>query len=227
MSSYTTELRNICQYLAKNVENEESEAVITASAPLIFDFWYPFYDEGKRVKFQQDFVRHFYMREIGQETYGLWKHALRDWLIVEMPYYNKLFENASIDYDPLDDVDYTRTTQTSGSSHVNTNGSGDATNNTTGSGTTKYIDTPQDNVNSIAGGYLTAVQENSNTGNETTHNESSGQSIGTSSGSGSETVRGKMGSRSYAEMIMQQRETFINVEKQIFEAMNVLFMQIY
>lgn len=227
MSSYTTELRNICQCLAKNVENEDSEAVITASAPLIFDFWYPFYDEGQRIKFQQDFVRHFYMREICQETYGLWKHALRDWLIVEMPYYNKLFENASIDYDPLDDVDYTRTTQTNGSSNVNTNSNGDSKITTTGNGNTKYIDTPQDNVNSIAGGYLTAIQENSNSGMETSHSENAGHSIGTSSGSGTETVKGKMGSKSYAEMILQQRETFINVEKQIFEAMNVLFMQIY
>lgn len=227
MAQYTTELRSICQSLAGNVEDSNPENVIIKATPLLFDFYFPFYDENKRLSFEQKFIRHFYMREIAHETFGIWKLALMDWLNVEMPYYNKLFENANIVYDPLDDVDYTRTTQTNGSSNVNTNSNGDSTNTTSGSGNTKYIDTPQDNVNSIAGGYLTAIQENSNSGIETSHSESAGHSIGTSSGSGTETVIGKMGSKSYAEMILQQRETFINVEKQIFEAMNVLFMQIY
>ena len=38
MSSYTTELRNICQYLVGNKEDERAEVVIAAAAPRIFDF---------------------------------------------------------------------------------------------------------------------------------------------------------------------------------------------
>ena len=92
MAQYTTELRSICQSLAGNVEDNNPENVIIKAAPLLFDFYFPFYDENKRLSFEQKFIRHFYMREIAHETFGIWKLALRDWLSIEMPYYNKLYK---------------------------------------------------------------------------------------------------------------------------------------
>lgn len=255
MSSYTTELRNICQYLVGNKEDERAEVVIAAAAPLIFDFAYPFYDESKRTEFQENFVRHFYMREIGQETYGLWKHQLIDWMKLEMPYYNQLFKSAQLEFDPLEDVHYTRNVSESGTSKArgvqsnNGGNTGSVTGKTTNAGTnsgtttnvTKYNDTPQDSVESIADGYLTAAQqangttsntnsETINTTNETknTYNESTTSSgEGSTTGSKMETIKGKYGAKSYAELIEEQRRIIINVEKQVFEAMNVLFMGIY
>lgn len=255
MSSYTTELRNICQYLVGNKEDERAEVVIAAAAPLIFDFSYPFYDESKRTEFQENFVRHFYMREIGQETYGLWKHQLIDWMKMEMPYYNQLFKSAQIEFNPIEDVNYTRDTTERGTSKASsvqsdnggTTGSGttkntsNGTNNGTNSSVTKYNDTPQDNVDSIAAGYLTAAQQVSgttaNTTSETVNGESTSKTnynnSSTSSGEGSttgnkiETIKGKYGTKSYAELIEEQRRIIIDVEKQVFEAMNVLFMGIY
>src|SRR5690606_30755344 len=47
------------------------------------------------------FIRHFYMREIGFETEGLFKFYLETWLLVHMPYYNQLFKSELIEYDPL------------------------------------------------------------------------------------------------------------------------------
>lgn len=255
MSSYTTELRNICQYLVGNKEDERAEVVIAAAAPLIFDFSYPFYDESKRTEFQENFVRHFYMREIGQETYGLWKHQLIDWMKLEMPYYNQLFKSAQLEFDPLEDVHYTRDVAERGTSKASsvhsenggTTGSGttkntsNGTNNGTNSSVTKYNDTPQDNVNSISDGYMTAAQQvsgtTSNTTSETVNGESTSKTnynnSSTSSGEGSttgnkiETIKGKYGTKSYAELIEEQRRIIIDVEKQVFEAMNVLFMGIY
>src|SRR5690606_40563614 len=51
--------------------------------------------------FETYFIIHFYMREIGFETEGLFKFYLETWLLVHMPYYNQLFKSELIEYDPL------------------------------------------------------------------------------------------------------------------------------
>lgn len=65
---------------------------IPKAAPYIFDFQYQFYDESKRAKFQEDFLRHFYFREIGQETYARFSLLLQDKFVTKMDKYNKLFK---------------------------------------------------------------------------------------------------------------------------------------
>src|SRR5690606_9994458 len=67
----------------------------------LFDFSYPFFDEDYRRVFETNFIRNFYMREIGFETEELFKFRLETWLNIHMPYYNKLFESELIQYDPL------------------------------------------------------------------------------------------------------------------------------
>jgi hypothetical protein len=41
------------------------------------------------------------MREIGFETEGLFKFNLETWMIINMPFFNKLFESESLTFDPL------------------------------------------------------------------------------------------------------------------------------
>lgn len=73
----------------------------------IFDFKYPFYDERKRPEFEEQFIRHFYFREIGAETIDRFKVYLEDKMLTVFPYYNKLFEAASIEYDLLNNYNLT------------------------------------------------------------------------------------------------------------------------
>jgi len=70
----------------------------------LFDFEYPFFDEDYRNVFETNFIRNFYMREIGFETEGLFKFQLETWLEINMPYYNKLFESELLQYDVLTNV---------------------------------------------------------------------------------------------------------------------------
>lgn len=72
---------------------------IPKAAPYIFDFTYPFYDESKRAKFQEDFLRHFYFREIGQETYARFSLQLQDKFVTKMEKYNKLFKANEQEFD--------------------------------------------------------------------------------------------------------------------------------
>ena len=52
-------------------------------------------------------LMHFYTREIGEETFGLWQLRLCDRLNVIMPYYNQLYKSELIKFNPMYDVDLT------------------------------------------------------------------------------------------------------------------------
>ena len=112
MSKYTTELRFICETEAGKTESvglSKVDEVITAALPHIFDFDFPIFDENYRVPLETKIIRHYYTREIGLETYGLWKLKLQTKLNEIMPYYNKLYQSELYTYNPLYDVDMTTT----------------------------------------------------------------------------------------------------------------------
>lgn len=112
MSKYTTELRFICETEAGKTESvglSKVDEVITAALPHIFDFDFPIFDENYRVPLETKIIKHYYTREIGMETYGLWKLRLQTKLNEIMPYYNKLYESELYTYNPLYDVDMTTT----------------------------------------------------------------------------------------------------------------------
>lgn len=72
-----------------------------------FAFWRP----EARGAFCVDILRHFYTREIGFETVGLWKLKLNTKIQEIMPYYDKMFETMTMTYEPFIDVNYTRTVE--------------------------------------------------------------------------------------------------------------------
>lgn len=112
MSKYTTELRFICETEAGKTESvgfSDVDEVISDALPHIFDFDFPIFDENYRVPLETKIIRHYYTREIGLETYGLWKLKLQTKLNEIMPYYNKLYESELYKYNPLYDVDMTTT----------------------------------------------------------------------------------------------------------------------
>ena len=103
--------------------------VITEAAPLFFNFNFPFYDETKRAEFEQNFLRHFYMREIGLETIDYFLLRLEDKLNIIMPYYNKLLTANAKEYDPFyneiidESITRDRTGKTNGTDTTATSGS--------------------------------------------------------------------------------------------------------
>jgi len=105
MSSYTMELRNYIEMFSQD-EHMPTRNRIEAGRQHLFDFEYPLFDESYRNIFETHFIRNFYMREIGFETEGLFKFYLENWLIINMPYYNKLFESELLEFDPLTNVNY-------------------------------------------------------------------------------------------------------------------------
>lgn len=112
MSKYTTQVRFICESVSGHTDSvgfDDVDTVIDDAIPYIFDFDFPIFDENYREVIETKILRHYYTREIGLETYGLWKLKLQTKLNEIMPYYNKLYQSELYTYNPLYDVDMTTT----------------------------------------------------------------------------------------------------------------------
>ena len=147
MSKYTTEVRLICEVYADYDESQgykKIPEIIEASKSKVFDFDFPIFDEDYRGVLETKILKHYYLREIGMETVGVWKHFLDMKMNEIMPYYNKLYLSALLEFNPFYDVDITR-------DHIGT-GSGttknDGTRRDVGNTNTwdYYSDTPQGSV---------------------------------------------------------------------------------
>ena len=112
MSKYTTEMRYICETeagLSESVGYSKIKDVIAKAIPKIFDFDFPIFDENYRNVLETKILKHYYTREIGLETYGLWKLKLDTKLNEIMPFYNQLYKSALLEFNPLYEVDYSKT----------------------------------------------------------------------------------------------------------------------
>lgn len=99
---YTTELRTYFENLPINSDQSlPHSTVIENGRSKLFDFEYEIFDPAYKKIFETHFIRKFYMRQIGFETFGLFKFQLETWLMINMPYFNKIFESELIKYDPL------------------------------------------------------------------------------------------------------------------------------
>ena len=110
MSKYTTEVRFICETYAglkESVGYDRVNEVIENSRRNIFGD-YPIFDESYRGILETKILKHYYTREISEETVGLWKLRLNTRMNEIMPYFNKLYDSELIKFNPLYDVDLTK-----------------------------------------------------------------------------------------------------------------------
>lgn len=134
MSKYTTELRYICEVESGAVESkgyQNINEILELARANIFNFDYPIFDEEYRPVLEKKILKHYYTREICAETVGLWKLFLERKMQEIMPYYNKLYETETLEFNPLYDVDYTKTGnregEKTGTTTDNSNGSKERT----------------------------------------------------------------------------------------------------
>ena len=115
MSKYTTEVRFICEHASGLDESKgynDVNVIIDEAIPKVFNFNYPIFDEAYRIILERKILKHYYTREICDETVGLWKLRLDTKLNEIMPYYNKLYKSELLEFNPLYTVNLTRTRKT-------------------------------------------------------------------------------------------------------------------
>lgn len=208
MSKYTTELR----FIVQNTSLEEVEAwfkdyelsdYLTAQEIAIIN------DRGTwtKDKLASLIVQHYWMREIGLETVELFKHQAKVAMSEIMEEKAPLIYSASLQYDPLVNVDFTETYT------ENTSQDGNA------DGLNVNSDTPQGQISKtriLAGDYAT----------------STGASEGTSHSEGTQTYtrkqKGNSGALTTAQALVRDyRKTIIMINRDIIKDLSPLFMNIY
>ena len=161
MSKYTTEVRYTCEHfsgLSESVGYDDVEQVIKNCLPKVFDFNFPIFDESYRTVIETKILRHYYTREIGLETVGLWKLKLNTKLNEIMPFYNQLYKSELIEFNPLYDVELTRERKIEGTGTKDTengeNRDGENRAETSQSNSNKVTENDSDNgtVNSVTDG---------------------------------------------------------------------------
>lgn len=307
MSKYTTEVRFICENAAglkESVGYSRIDDIINKAIPAVFAFDFPIFDEAYRNVLCKKILKHYYTREICEETVGLWKLRLDTRMNEIMPYYNQLYKSELLEFNPLYDVDITRsgskentakdnesvdstsvgtskTTNTNTSKETNestSNGTNEGTNNTTNESSTTsesidnkterdlYSDTPQGALNNVENEtYLTNVRKKQGEGTKSDTGSSTGTTNVTVTGKDTNTttgevdvsasgetnytkndtfnssqvknaesteeyldkVSGKQGGASYSKMLMEYRDTFLNIDMQVIDALSDLFFGLW
>jgi hypothetical protein len=234
MAKYTTQIRSI----------------VEAEHP-IFDFDYPIFDESYRAVLEKKIIDHYYFREIGLETVGQFKHFLKSKMNTIMPYYNQLYDSEGLvtrdDYwENQNSVEsHTRTTSqdiTGVTDSVgNTTGKNtvvsDSTSDDTVTGKEVFSDTPQAKLQGLD--YATNLTDrdgttgNVSTGNSVVDNveDSTGKLTNTGTADTFEEWTTKLtgggGLRYNADILMEWRKSFLNIDQLIIRELNDLFMNIY
>ena len=254
MSKYTTELRYICESQSGLIESaggNDVATIISTARPKIFDFYYPIFDGNYKQVLETKILKHFYTREIGLETYGLWKLKLDTKMNEIMPYYNKLYESELLEFNPLwtDDYNISHNKGTDGTS-VNISDRDNKSNGTTVSinnGTTsldstgrkRYSDTPQGALTDLEDDkYLTNAEKDTKEETENTKNDTNSANINEEKEKISnnnvfrnveeylESVQGRRG-RDASDLIIKYRETFLNIDMMIINDLEELFMHLW
>lgn len=243
MAKYTTQLRTICEELSgfgKAGGYTNVEQIISGAMPKIFSFTYPIFNESYRLPLQKKILMHFYTREIGFETYGLWKLKLQTRLNEIMPYYNQLYESEQIQFDPMANVNVTEVLESNKNqtqddrTNTDMNEVYNRSTTTNGADYDLYSATPQGGLQGVdSEQYLTeatkyvkgAGAEEYNSGNTTT--DSTYNSTVNATQDDTRTIEGKNSAESFSEFLQQYRDTFLNIDMQVIEELEPLFMGLW
>lgn len=166
-------------------------------------------------KLAKKIVDHYYFKDIGFETIGMFRHYAKIQMQEIMESKLPLIYSAAIQYDPLVNVDYTETFIR----NVDT----DHSNNSNGSGLVINSDTPQTNINKnslLSGSYASTASA--------TEQEASGTDTTNTDEDYTKNVKGNSGVSATAQkMIEQYRQNIRAIDYEIIKELNDLFMGLF
>jgi len=237
MSEYTIQLRNYIENFSYDQPFLSNRDKIELGRTKLFDFDYPIFDVNYKKILETHIIRNFYMREIGQETMGLFKFQLETWLLINMPYYNKLFESELIKFDPLVNSKSEATHTKKIDRNIDSKSDNSSNSSSSDNNFTRVIDsdnpdsrlslTSNDGQGVIE--YASNIQEDSEN-NSSSSNGSSNTTANTDLNETEDYVQsrvGKIGVQSYSKMLMEYRESMLRIEQKMFNEMQQLFMLVY
>lgn len=156
LSKYTTQVRWIIEQATSDNKNLPISQRVNLACPIIFNFDFPIWVEEYRLTLEKKILMHYFNKEIGFETVGLWKFYLEERLSLIMPYYNELYKTTVKDYDWLSDTNAHETYV--GNKKLQETAKFDANGNVKNDLTEKVQDTGGETFNGIGTNTLDATQ---------------------------------------------------------------------
>ena len=176
---------------------------------------YPIWRESHREELNKKIINHYFFRQIGFETAGRFRFELNTRMNEIMPYYVELYKTTLFNYNPLENYNMVEEFKDT------SKGSEEGSSSAKGSSTSKYSDTPHSRTENIDDGYLTSQTDEDN--------ESTGtnQSTNTRDDTHTGMRKGNIGVTSTQQLITQERELIINIDRMIIEELQDLFLGVY
>lgn len=183
---------------------------------------YPLFDENYRPTLNRKITEHYAFREIGLETPALFSRFMARKMNEIMKYYNKLYESELIKIDALTRLDYSEEFDREG------NAASTSTAEANGSGSSRDVssNTPQ-GLLSMPSIENEVYATNAMIGKTTSDSTSSANNTTDSTDHYIKKIVGNNAGRTDAQMLKEFRETFLNIDMQIVEELEPLFMQIW
>lgn len=220
MSKYTTQLRWIVEQenlLHPYTPTEAQRYSNYVYRKLGLDK-YPIFREEYRRGLNDKIIDHYYVREIGAETAGLFAMFVRRTMNEQMPYFNQLYESTLLKFDPMDEVDMRYTDDGESSSTGTANGTNKARNRQVFQDTPmSMLDTDPSAVENLE--YATNVTYNDGGNDSRTDSESAGTY------SGRRTEKGRRTRAPY--LLREWRETFLNIDMMVIESLEDCFFKLW
>ena len=142
MSKYTTSFYELDkEYNEEDFLNKSVDERLEVIRPFIFDFDYPISDEVTKHRIEKAILKHYYIREIAFETWGLFKIKLNDRLNLIAKRYDDLYKAYDNEVNPYINSYVKETAKTTGesnSTNTDTTGTDESIDNFT-----TQSDTPQ------------------------------------------------------------------------------------
>ena len=162
-------------------------------------------------KLAKKIVDHYYLKDLGFETYAMFKHYAKIQMEEIMESKLPLIYSSAIEYDPLVNVDFTETLERTVDSNATGNGSGLVVNS----------DTPQTNINKTS--LLNGSYASSTSANETDTSTSSSDEENYT-----KRVKGNSGVSATAQrMVAQYRDNIRAIDREIIEKLKELHEHSY
>lgn len=208
--------------------------------------YYPIYDENHRAELNEKIVRHYALREIGQETAQQFIFYLGMTMAEIMPYFNERYKTLDLEYNPLQSVDMTTDSENGSESQSSSKAS--STQDSTSSSSSKSdnastttsksfdSDVPQTGVvgdfaryashanESQADSSGTASSSQDSASHATSHSATDYQHDASNS-KGKSHVSGR--SQSAMSLVQEYRNAIINVDMEIVRSLEPCFMQLW
>lgn len=181
---------------------------------------YPLWDDAHRPALNRKIIEHFWNREIGQETLSMFRLALKRKLNEIMPLYNQQYEISAIKFNQLETVKITNANTATGA----TTTTAESSNTSTAGAKSRAVsqELPQTML-SGNGDYATSAQDN--VSDTTSNGSATDNTTVAQDNTGTNTTTGFQGNP--ALMLLQYRQSLVNVDMMIIDELEGLFMLVW